>query len=405
MSYISIDDDEENKNSIHTAHTAAATAATNDDDTRQNLETAFRNASSEDSSNSIITTTSPQTTNNDDSDKENICSSASSIASESQTEVTYDLDQRLVNAENEIKLLNAQIARLRAEHHVQTTELTREHELEIQSIGCLQINTCRINTDTKLCEQELLKLQTRFATQFGPPAFESKPTNWLLSRFHKIQAALADLRQKIPALNSIAEQQNLSLLRIRQDAQTHTAHALQIFETYTNLWHQTTKQHEDALRTQIPTLLHQEQLLLNNIHELTTLLQQVPGNAGNVVAYMRCGALDILQLNNDKLTKQFLTYDSKLAAHRFKLAHASHELMQIQLTAKSALTAFQDYFPKQHTTNPIAVCTNTYRTGFVKGNPKTNVTATTITQATSLPPKLYDFKRSADIKLPPKLIK
>eukprot|EP00794_Sanderia_malayensis_P017878 gene17878-19660_t len=319
MSYISINNEEnnekDNKNApISSVHTAAVTG---DDVTRQNLEKAFRNASTEDDSNGIATT-SPQTTkkdnDDDDSDKENTRpsshSSASSIDSEKrrQSEATDDVDQQLVNAKNTIKLLNARLTRLRAEHKFHIDQLIAEHELELQSIGRLQINTCRINTDTELCKQELLKLQTRFATQFVPPAFESEPTNCLLSRFHKIQAALADLRAKIPALNSIAEQQNLSLLSIRQEAQTHTAHALQILQTYTNLWHQTTKPHEDALGTQIPILVNQERLLLKNIDELTKLLKQVPGNAGSIVPYMPCGPLEILQLNSNKLTKQFLTY-------------------------------------------------------------------------------------------------
>eukprot|EP00794_Sanderia_malayensis_P004377 gene4377-4960_t len=420
MSYTSINndqhEDENNKNApISSTRTAAVTP---DDNIHQNLEQIFQSVSTED--HNSITTTSTQTPNSDDnggdddgddSNKEKKTrpsshSSASSIGSEeNQSEDTTDdnPDQQLVSAGHKITLLNAQIVRQRVEHQLQIDQLTAQHELELQSIGCLQINTCRINTDSELCEQELLKLQRRFTTTFGIPAFDTEPTTSLLSRFHRIQAALADLRAKIPALNSIAEQQNLSLLRIRQDAETHISHALQVFETYGNIWNQTTKQNENTLRNQIPTLIKQERLLTANIHELIKLLKQVPGNAGTVIAYMPCGTLDTLELTNNKLSKQFLTYDSELAEQRFKLCHASQELMHLQLAVKTALTSFQEYFPKQHTTHPIAVCTNTYRTGFVKETSQNSNSI--ITRSTSLPPKLHEFRFTSDVHKPSKLIK
>eukprot|EP00794_Sanderia_malayensis_P013611 gene13611-15028_t len=418
MSYTSINNQqqEDNKNAPTSADRTAAIAS--DDPARQNLEEAFQNASTDDSGDSITTTNphaTPNSNDDNDSNKENNTgcpslshSSASSIDSEKsrQTEETTDdtIDQQLAIANNTIKLLQAQLVRQRATHDHHVKKLIAQHDLELQSIGCLQINTCRINTDTQLCEQELLTLQKRFSTKFGPVLLDSEATNSLLSRFHKIQANLADLRGGVPTLNLLAEKHNLSLIRLRQDTEIHIAQALRTFETFSNVWQEITKQHGDTLTNYIPGLVKQQRLLIDNIRHLTQLLKDVPGNGSTVLAYMPCNSLDTLEINTDNLTKRFLAYDSELAEQRFKLNRAAQELMQIQLSTKSALTSFEEYFPKQHTTHPIAVCTNTYQTGFVKETPKSN-DGNTITRSTSLPPTLYNFQISTVIKKPPKLIK
>eukprot|EP00794_Sanderia_malayensis_P000702 gene702-4583_t len=392
MSYTSINNkqQEDHKNAPTSADRTAAIAS--DDPARQNLEEAFQNASTDDSGNSI-TTTDPHPTPNSSDDND------------SNKETTRAVPPRLTPLpRRSIPKKAVQLARQRTTHDHDMKKLIAQHDLELQSIGCLQINTCRINTDTQLCEQELLTLQKRFSTKFGPILLDTEATNSLLSRFHKIQANLADLRGGVPTLNLLAEKHNLSLIRLRQDTEIHIAQALRTFETFSNVWQDVTKQHDDTLTNYIPGLIKQQRLLIDNIRHLTQLLKDVPGNGSTVLAYMPCHSLDTLEINTDNLTKRFLAYDSELAEQRFKLNRAAQELMQIQLSTKSALTSFEEYFPKQHTTHPIAVCTNTYRTGFVKETPKSN-DGNTITRSTSLPPTLFNFQISTDIRKPPKLIK
>eukprot|EP00794_Sanderia_malayensis_P013616 gene13616-15029_t len=342
MSYTSINNkqQEDNKNAPTSADRTAAIAS--DDPARQNLEEAFQNASTDDSGNSITTTDPHATPNSSDDNDSNKENNTGCPSSSHSSASSIDSEKSRQTEE--------------------TTDDTIDQQLAIA------------NNTIKLLQAQL------------------------------IQANLADLRGGVPTLNLLAEKHNLSLIRLRQDTEIHIAQALRTFETFSNVWQDVTKQHDDTLTNYIPGLIKQQRLLIDNIRHLTQLLKDVPGNGSTVLAYMPCHSLDTLEINTDNLTKRFLAYDSELAEQRFKLNRAAQELMQIQLSTKSALTSFEEYFPKQHTTHPIAVCTNTYRTGFVKETPKSN-DGNTITRSTSLPPTLFNFQISTDIRKPPKLIK
>eukprot|EP00794_Sanderia_malayensis_P000699 gene699-4577_t len=376
MSYTSINNkqQEDNKNAPTSADRTAAIAS--DDPARQNLEEAFQNASTDDSGNSI-TTTNPHATPN------------STTTTTATKKTTRAVPPRLT------PLPRRSIPKKAVKPKKRPTTLSINNwQLPTTQSSFSRLNSYDNEPPTTITD----------SAQSSARSYSTEATNSLLSRFHKIQANLADLRGGVPTLNLLAEKHNLSLIRLRQDTEIHIAQALRTFETFSNVWQDVTKQHDDTLTNYIPGLVKQQRLLIDNIRHLTQLLKDVPGNGSTVLAYMPCHSLDTLEINTDNLTKRFLAYDSELAEQRFKLNRAAQELMQIQLSTKSALTSFEEYFPKQHTTHPIAVCTNTYRTGFVKETPKSN-DGNTITRSTSLPPTLYNFQISTDIKKPPKLIK
>eukprot|EP00794_Sanderia_malayensis_P016340 gene16340-17977_t len=110
-----------------------------------------------------------------------------------------------------------------------------EHEHKLQSIGCFLLNTHRVNAETLACERQLKRVQDKFSSPFDKHITNKDLTNNVIINFHKVLAAMSDLRPRLFDLNQQIDKQNNDLFKIQTTLREYIARAASITTTTTSV--------------------------------------------------------------------------------------------------------------------------------------------------------------------------
>eukprot|EP00794_Sanderia_malayensis_P014435 gene14435-15939_t len=116
--------------------------------------------------------------------------------------------------------LRNKILRLDQEHADNLGSMRSEHEHTLQSIGCFLLNTNRIHTETLACERQLKEIQIKFSSTFNDAVSNEDLTNKVIISFHKVLAAMSNLRPRLTELNQQVNKQNNDMSKIQREFTT-----------------------------------------------------------------------------------------------------------------------------------------------------------------------------------------
>eukprot|EP00794_Sanderia_malayensis_P014452 gene14452-15950_t len=196
--------------------------------------------------------------------------------------------------------LHNKILRLDQEHADNLRSMRSEHEHTLQSIGCFLLNTNRIHTETLACERQLKEIQIKFSSTFNDAVSNEDLTNKVIISFHKVLAAMSNLRPRLTELNQQVNKQNNDMSKIQARIHNYIMLPTACLDDYNHYFRQTQLEHWETTHSTTQPLYTSHQMILQKIKELQTLLQD-PTIASNLEPFKALHNIEDLDTLAEKI--------------------------------------------------------------------------------------------------------